>query len=184
MSSSRQQTRQTILLGALALSTICISSTVNAESLGRLFLSPDERRLIDIHPERADAASAGNLSNKNESDLITVNGLVTRSSGKQTIWLNKMPLREGQSAPVGRPVGIPKQATVELALPGQSGTQKIKPGQSYDPSSGTVSERFTKVPSPAEPPPKASTTTPSTRATEPNPADYLPKVPGLPQSPR
>jgi hypothetical protein len=184
MSSSYQPTRQAILLAMLSLSTVGISSPVNAQALGRLFLSPDERRLIDIHPERADTASAGNLSNKNESDLITVNGLVTRSSGKQTIWLNKMPLREGQSAPVGRPVGIPKHGTVELALPGQSGTQRIKPGQSYDPSSGTVSERFTKAPSPAEPPSKASTTTPSARAKELNPTDYLPKVPGQPQSPR
>lgn len=179
MSTRPRKAIQLAILGA----SILTSAAMAADPLGRLFLSPEERRLIDIHPERGDNTGASNTGTRNESDLVTVNGIVIRSGGKSTIWLNRTPLREGQSIPVGRPTGTPKPPAVDVILPGQPGAQRIKPGQSYDPSSGSITENFTQAP-PAQSAPEAKKPPTPTARPELNPADYAPKIPGMPPIPR
>lgn len=58
-----------------------------AEELGRLFFTPERRQQLDHqrqfnieeHSEAADAPT------------LTINGVVTRSSGKRTVWVNGIP---------------------------------------------------------------------------------------------
>ncbi len=60
------------------------SFPAGSEELGRLFFTPERRQMLDqqrqfnLH-EQEDAA---------EDPTITINGLVTRSSGKRTVWIN------------------------------------------------------------------------------------------------
>ncbi len=59
---------------------------VMAEELGRLFLSPQQRQELDRR--RTTNAQAAAITTQ---DLVTVNGQVSRSSGKSTTWINGAP---------------------------------------------------------------------------------------------
>lgn len=144
--------------------------------IGRLFFTPEERRQIDLHPERTDLQgnTAGQRS-KNDEDHITINGMVTRVNGKQTVWINRLPIQEGQNSPVAKPIGIPWPATVEISLPGQSTTRRLKAGQSYDQISGSITEGFIKKDQPLAPPQQSKATS-SNPLDSINPKDYLPGV--------
>lgn len=164
----------------LALSLLLSSLSHAAQAappVGRLFMTPEERRQIDLHPERTDALGNGlSKSNKGDEDQITVNGLVTRNNGKRTVWINQQPLQEGQAAASARPLGIPKPATVELALPGQTNTQLIKAGQSFDQISGSITESFNKKAPPSTATPLTSSNQPNSPNSAINPNDFIPPI--------
>ena len=63
---------------------------------------------------------------------MELNGLVQRSSGRSTVWLNQTPQQEPHNQVSG-----PSQLTLRLSN-GQ--VVLLKPGQQYDPASGTVME--------------------------------------------
>lgn len=156
-----------------------LQQAIAAPPVGRLFLTPEERRQIDLHPDRTDAqGNTVGQRNKNDEDHITINGMVTRNNGKQTIWINRVPVQEGQNSPVAKPLGIPRPATVEISLPGQNTTHWLKAGQSYDQISGSITEGFIKKdPPPTSPPP--STVAPNSASETINPNDFLPGVTAL-----
>lgn len=67
----------------LLLSTL--SPLVNAEeTLGRLFLTPERRQILD----RQRQLNVQDKQQINEDPTLTINGVVTRSSGKRTTWIN------------------------------------------------------------------------------------------------
>ena len=76
--------KRTLLLAALA--AACIPTTGTAEELGRLFFTPQQREDLD----RRRATNAQEALVTRESSL-TVNGHVSRSSGKTTTWINGVP---------------------------------------------------------------------------------------------
>ena len=57
------------------------------ESLGRLFFTPQERAELD----RRRASKIQEAAPVVRADTLTLQGYVTRSSGKTTIWLNGTP---------------------------------------------------------------------------------------------
>ena len=64
------------------------------ESLGRLFFTPERRQTLDQQRQF-------NIQEKQEipeDPTLTINGVVTRSSGKRTVWVNGVAVRE--SGPV------------------------------------------------------------------------------------
>ena len=64
---------------------ITISPTVSAEeALGRLFFTPERRQALD----RQRLMSIQDTQQLNEDPTLTINGVVTRSSGKRTSWIN------------------------------------------------------------------------------------------------
>lgn len=74
-----------------AFAALCVAASVAlpvpavADELGRLFFTPQERRELDRR-------RASNIVERGEApaveSLVTVNGQVTRSSGKTTTWIN------------------------------------------------------------------------------------------------
>lgn len=58
--------------------------------LGRLFFSAAERRQMDIAREHDSLAVLESLG----TDLISLDGVVTRSAGTSTIWINGLPRAE------------------------------------------------------------------------------------------
>ena len=99
-------------LCALALAT---SAPANAEELGRLFYTPEQRAQIDIEHAR-------NTSPADSPNVMSIDGIVQRHGGERTVWINGVPQAAGQSddrAPESVPV----------AVPGQSQPVKVKVGQ-------------------------------------------------------
>ena len=81
--------RALLLFGALAL----LPPAVQAQSLGRLFLTPAQRTALDVRrasrvPDRPAAIVV-------ESPTARVDGQVVRSDGRSTVWVNGVAVREG-----------------------------------------------------------------------------------------
>ena len=80
-------------LGALVFAAFSLPAAAE-ESLGRLFFTPERRQTLDQQRQF-------NIQEKQEipeDPTLTINGVVTRSSGKRTVWVNGVAVRE--SGPV------------------------------------------------------------------------------------
>ena len=122
----------------------CCAVTAFAQAqppqLGRLFSSPEERAQLDAARSgrppagSAEAAQAPPAAPPPPppSPPMELNGLVQRSSGRSTVWLNQAPQQEPHNHVSGA-----SQLTLRLSN-GQ--VVVLKPGQQYDPASGTVKE--------------------------------------------
>lgn len=79
-------TRPLAILSALAIANALYSHAIAEETLGRLFFTPEKRQALD-HQRQF------NIQEKVETQhepTFTINGVVTRSSGKQTVWINSV----------------------------------------------------------------------------------------------
>lgn len=121
-----------------------------AEPLGRLFFSPDERAMLDRQRNKTSADSPPNQVT--QTDQITLNGIVRRSSGKTTAWINQLPQNENET-PQGVVVlqrGQASKPSAVLLLP--SGKRiKLKAGQTFDATKGKVREGYEDATAPSPP---------------------------------
>lgn len=62
-------------------------SATSAEELGRLFFTPERRQQLD-HQRQFNLEEQRGAP---EAPTLTINGVVTRSSGKRTVWVNGVP---------------------------------------------------------------------------------------------
>ena len=72
-----------LVLG-LFLIAACIPFPADSEELGRLFFTPERRQLLD----RQRQFNIQERKEVPEDPMLTINGVVTRSSGKRTVWVN------------------------------------------------------------------------------------------------
>ena len=108
--------------------------------LGRLFTSPAERQKIDSE-NRGDVPQVS--SSRIVPSSISVNGIVIRSKGKNSVWVN------GKRASGNEMVGGVKvfsksvskdNVTIPVLVDGKS--VKIKPGQSWSEESGKIVDSY------------------------------------------
>lgn len=123
-------------------SLIGLAAPAGAEPLGRLFFSPEERTALDRMRNNTSTSAAAS------TEQITLNGLVRRSSGKTTTWINRLPQNENET-PQGVVVqGQPSKASALLLLP--SGKQiQLKAGQTFDTTKGKIREGYEDSAAPA-----------------------------------
>ena len=104
--------------------------------IGRLFFSPEERAMLDRFRQKSGSSAVST------TEQITLNGIVRRSSGKTTAWINQVPQHENE-APQGIVVqqGQTSKPAALLVLP--SGRQvSLKAGQTFDTTKGKVREGY------------------------------------------
>ncbi len=124
---------------ALAPMAVLAEST-GAEQLGRLFTDSRQREKLDAVRQgtyREDVEKNASVSN------VRVDGLMIRSDGKNVIWVN------GQSTLDNKTVnGIktyPQSAnasTYKVPVKVDDNRIKIKPGQTWSESTGTVKDNY------------------------------------------
>ena len=83
--------RAGFLFNALAL--MVVSLPAPAQDLGRLFFTPERREALDRQrqfkvPENLEVP---------DDPTLTINGVVTRSSGKRTVWINGTAQEDGHA---------------------------------------------------------------------------------------
>jgi hypothetical protein len=96
-----------------------------AQELGRLFYTPQERQELDRRRQNDVVEPDAVVEN-----LVTVNGQVTRSSGKTTTWINGVPQDDAHRG----------RDPARVAVDGGPSRVPIKVGQTLDRSSGQVSD--------------------------------------------
>lgn len=120
--------------------------------MGRLFFTPAQRAAMDEARRRPQAAVAESQAQEPPpSGYVTLNGIVRRSDGATTIWLNNKQVR-GRKSEDGVLVGpsragaAPGSVTVQVPQTGR--VVDIRVGQQLEIDSGKVKEAYRAAPSP------------------------------------
>jgi hypothetical protein len=126
-SSKIRRAALAVPLLAAAFALELAAGPVAAQSLGRLFFTAQQREDLD----RRRQANVQEAAVVVES-LVTVNGQVSRSSGKTTVWLNGVP-----QANTRKPSDPAK-----VSLPGAEGepSVRLKIGQTLDKIRGEIKD--------------------------------------------
>lgn len=93
---------------ALAGIVLLVADKACAEPLGRLFLTPERRATLERQRE-LNIQEAQTL----EGSVVSLDGIVARSSGKHTVWVNQRPQNENSA-------GTGVTAAVSPANPGSA----------------------------------------------------------------
>ena len=147
------------------------------ERLGRLFFTPAQRASLDVaRSQRARTALATEKTEQEATPVpltITYSGVLRRSDGKTTVWINNQPVHDRESAGAATIVGrVRPDGSVTLQVP-QSGRNVIlKPGQSVELLSGAVEEGYSRRLEAPKPEPK-----PAAKPTAKPAADARPATP-------
>ena len=146
------------LIVAVLLAVLGTPGVAQEPSLGRLFLTPEQRAALDnarrnrIRAE-ALAATVDKKPKIPPARSVTINGIVSRSDGESTIWVNGRPT-EGQTEDGMRVTISPdSQSSVVLREPEKGRRVRLKVGQKADLISGRIQESYEQRRIPATPPP-------------------------------
>jgi len=140
-----------------------------AEPLGRLFFTPQQRSTLDnARGQNIKIDVEVEPETPTPLEIISVNGMIKRSDGKSTVWINNRPLNEMHT-----PSGIKiisrsaDDARVTLQLPQSSRNVDLKVGQNLDAITGQIQESYQRPPMP---PLNEKITAPSVQSSQPNAA--------------
>jgi hypothetical protein len=155
------------------------AGTAAGAEFGRMFFTPAQRAALD-HFRDLNIRSAAISDDDNDKDLVppspapeqvSVNGIVRRSDGKNTVWINNRAVG-AQQAP-GILVAPGKDDNrVKLTVPQSGRSFELKVGQTADTVSGTVAEGYARrtLPTPANVTPGAEDMAPGAARVAPPPA--------------
>ena len=141
----------TFSLAALGIAAVMVivPPVAEAQRLGRLFSTPDERALLDeLRRERQivdpDPQVLEVVPDSPSVEQVTINGVVLRSGGPDSAWVNGRHVDGGARTREG--VRVDTSATrggrVKIILPSGAETVDLKPGQKIDVESGVVVEAY------------------------------------------
>ena len=145
--------------------------------LGRLFFTPSERARLDELRRRPPPAPREVASAKAEPSptppapqYITLNGVVRRSDGTTTVWLNNKPVTGPRSEEglVVTPSARTGSGNVTVRVPATGRTIDLKVGQQVEVRSGQVQEAY-------ESPRAVAAAAAETRPAEPAPVPATPR---------
>jgi hypothetical protein len=155
-------------LSAAAFAIAMFPSAPHAQELGRLFLTPEERLELErrrdgivpqapvvvdkpapmepavvqgeLPPPVQELGAAKMLPEAPPPEVppITVNGVVIRGNGQTTAWVNGQNTMEGDFSADNIRVGRPQGKVVPIETPENLPNVRLKPGQTYDPSTNTI----------------------------------------------
>lgn len=144
--------RKLLHLAALGLAAALVLSPrfVEAQRLGRLFSTSDERALLDelrrerqiVAPEQQSVVEI--VPDTPSVEQVTINGVVLRSGGVNSAWINGRPVDAGARTREGVRVDTSgaRGGGVKITLPSGAETINLKPGQKIDVDSGVVIEAY------------------------------------------
>jgi hypothetical protein len=119
-----------LLVTITALGLCChTQAATQAGALGKLFLTPEKRQMLDRQRD-------SNLreSESVESETLQLDGVVQRSSGRHSVWINQRMQSESDK---GLSVGVQRRspATADIA-PAKEPATRLRVGESLDRGTG------------------------------------------------
>lgn len=112
------------------------------QAMGRFFFTPEQRARMDVarQQEHHIKSDPGQQESELPAARLTLNGVIARSDGKTTLWINNQ-VESGLQPRAGMTVqGRGRQVTI-LTRDGHASVP-LKVGQSVDMNSGQVEEGF------------------------------------------
>ncbi len=104
-------TRPLAIISALVIANALCAPVIAAEALGRLFFTPEKRQALDHERE----FNIQENQVESEEPALTINGVVSRSSGRRTVWVNGQPQDENE-APGGIVIDTTRQKPGEVEV--------------------------------------------------------------------
>ena len=163
-----------IARAALTLLLLAAAAAPAAE-LGRLFFTPAQRAALDAARKQNVRVEIANEDTERPQQPaapaprdLSVNGLIQRSDGKSTVWVNNKPLA-GDTAGGYNVTTRRGDNRVNLTAPDGGRSVQLKVGQTLEVQSGTVEEGFRRRAAaapeekPATPPAPAAAATDNSR---------------------
>lgn len=111
------------------------------EPLGRLFFTPQQRASLDAGRRIAARPKAEASPAARRTRALRLDGIVTRSDGERTVWVNGRPYHSGHPSEL-RVTGVePAAARIQVGKSGE--TVKLRVGQTHGRSgaAGPVTEQ-------------------------------------------
>jgi hypothetical protein len=146
--------RRTLLLAvliAVAAQPQAAQTPAPPQQIGRLFFTPAERAQLDLARIQKKAASATAAAEPPAPEpapqVVTYGGIVRRSDGKSTLWINNRAVDEKEAlAGLSLKGRVRPDGAVSLQVPEKGGTIDLKVGQSVELQSGRVAEARKRAP--------------------------------------
>jgi hypothetical protein len=110
-----------------------------AEPLGRLFFTPAQRGALDAGKQTRVKGPARVAQGPRE---VTLNGVVTRSDGESTVWLNGRPLDKRPASAISATVSRSDPAAARVKLDDTRSAVRMRVGQRLDGSTGKIAEPY------------------------------------------
>lgn len=134
-------------LYALGLFVAATADLCAAEPLGRLFYTPAQRAQLDALRAQKNVTPPVQEAKEPAAapEVVTYGGIVRRSDGKSTVWINNRMVNDGKPLD-DISISSRRRADdrVSVSLPQVPGTVELRVGQSLDVQTGSVSESFTR----------------------------------------
>lgn len=143
----------------LLLAAAVYAGAAPAADLGRLFYTPAQRTLLDGARRQNVSIEVGKDETTEAAaapQTLSVNGMVRRSDGKTTVWVNGRPISDQASAGLTVSGG-----TVRIAVPDSGRIVDLKVGQTADVVNGSVREGYVRPEPSAGAAPATNGTTPA-----------------------
>ena len=125
---------------------------VGAAEPGRLFFTPAQRATLDTARKQNIRTEIGSDESEKPAvaaaplpQNISVNGMIRRSDGKHTIWLNNRVINDRQSGGISASVAR-HDNQVRLNVPESGRNVQLKVGQTVEIISGAVEESYLRRP--------------------------------------
>lgn len=116
------------LLFLIAGVCLAASDTIGATGgLGRLFFTPERRATLD-RQRQFNIQEVRTL----EGATVSLDGIVRRSSGKTTVWVNRQPLQDNAGASGVAVTIAPRDPSRAVVTPGDEAPVNLQVGQSLN----------------------------------------------------
>lgn len=127
-----------IIAGLLGLTLLGPACAADTPELGRLFFTPERR--IALERQRTHNVQEAQAL---QGTTMTLDGVVYRSSGKTTVWINRQSQNENEAARTGVSAVISPQTPGRARLaPGEEAPAELKVGEAMNRATG---ERDTRL---------------------------------------
>jgi len=112
--------------------------------LGRLFFTPEQRATLDNARKQNIRSEIGSENEQQAAPVpqnISVNGVVRRSDGKSTVWINNRAVTDRLTGGISVSTGK-NDGRVKLTMPESGRSVDLKVGQTVEIVSGTIEESY------------------------------------------
>lgn len=120
---------------------LALAATAQAESMGRLFFTPEQRLLLDN--ARGQKVKVEEQTEEPAPEIVSLNGVVKRDDGHTTVWLNNRAVSDRKTA---GGVTIHPQGSasdpVLFTIPQVERVITLRVGQNLDVTTGQVVEPY------------------------------------------
>jgi len=141
--------------GAGLFALAAFAAVVEAQELGRLFTTPEERDMLEAlrrQPPKPQAEATPVVPPVVKPapvpPNVTMNGLVRRSRGRGMVWVNGVTSLEGDldAQGIAVDVGALRGTTLPVRIGNAPSAVGLKPGQTYDTGAAQIREVYQPAP--------------------------------------